>query len=89
MREFARTVLMLAAVALGLCAVIAALWAVMAFAERRPDIPVWVWLASAIGSLAAAGFCAWCVAMLETADRVDALHQMIEKDLHERSKRQV
>lgn len=87
MREFARTVLMLAAVALGLCALMAGLWAVMAFAERRPEIPAWVWLASSIGSLASAGFCAWCVAMLDTADRVDALHRMIEKDLHERSNR--
>lgn len=87
MREFARTILMLAAAALTICAVVATLWAVSAFVERRPDIPFWVWLASAIASMASAGLCAWCVAMLDTADRVDDLHRMIERDLHERSKR--
>lgn len=87
MREFARTVLMLAVAALVVCAAVAALWAVMAYAERRPDIPAWVWLASSVGAFASAGFCAWCVAMLDSADRVDELHRMIEKDLHDRSKR--
>lgn len=87
MRDFARTVLILAVAALVICAAIAALWAVMAIAERRPDVPAWAWLVSAVGCLASAGFCAWCVAMLDSADRISDLHRLIEKELHDRSSR--
>lgn len=87
MREFARTVLIVSAVALAICALVAALWAAVATGDRRPDVPAWLWLASAVACLASAGLSAWCVAMLDCADRIDDLHRMIEKELHDRASR--
>lgn len=86
MEGFARVVLSLVAIVLTICAAVALIWAFMAYGERKPEVSAVYWFMAAVSCLTGAALSAWCVAMLDIGGYVVSLHQMIEKDLHDRGR---
>ncbi len=88
MKEFAHAVLTLMTVALAACAALAALFWVMSLGDRRPEVPASYWFGVAIGSMAAAGLCAWCVVVINHLHYLVGLHQMVESEMRRQQSRE-